>query len=204
MRVMLRNRVFLFILTTMIFATGVSLSWGEETSRRRSLATSGQKIYDASGRVINNQTVQKKTDTNSNANKSNDLVSKKKATSTPTVINQQNRPQNNRQNPQNMNRSSFNNRERNTGAGKNVASKGQLKMVDQAMIEVLRTRKVDYDEDKMGASPTVIVLNSKRIKPDKSLIERESALIRQEKEEEMKKKMNLIPQDIFEFLGDLE
>ena len=172
------------------------------SNRRRSLATSGGNVINNRNRSIgansNNNNQQKNTNKKTittNANKNNSNNGKQTSNN--------NRATNITTTRRDVGQSRKTSDSKKTGAGKNAATQGQLKMVDKTMIEVLRTRKVEYDEEKKASSPTVIILNSKHISPEKSLIERESILVRQEKEQMVAQEISKIPPDMLEFLGDL-
>ena len=172
------------------------------SNRRRSLATSGGNVINNRNRNIgansNNNNQQKNTNkktTTTNANKNNSNNGKQTSNN--------NRATNITTTKRDAGQNKKTSDSKKTGAGKNAATQGQLKMVDKTMIEVLRTRKVEYDEEKKASSPTVIILNSKHISPEKSLIERESILVRQEKEQMVAQEISKIPPDMLEFLGDL-
>jgi hypothetical protein len=47
--------------------------------------------------------------------------------------------------------------------------------VTKALVEALRTQKVDFDEDEASARPGVIILNPRKYRPERSFIEREKA-----------------------------
>lgn len=60
-------------------------------------------------------------------------------------------------------------------ASNTAQSTGQVKEVTKAFLEAIRTQKVDYDEQEMAESPGVLILNSRKYKPEKSKLERESS-----------------------------
>ena len=53
---------------------------------------------------------------------------------------------------------------------------GQVKKVTRGLLDSVRPQRItSYDEDEMRTMPGVIILNSRRYKPEKSLIERQSS-----------------------------
>jgi hypothetical protein len=53
-------------------------------------------------------------------------------------------------------------------------STGQLKEVTEAMVQSVKSRKVDYDERELAEDPSIIILNSRKFTPEPSRIEREA------------------------------
>lgn len=51
---------------------------------------------------------------------------------------------------------------------------GQLKEVTRAMVESVKTRTVEFDEEELRQNPSVIILNERKYKPESSRVERES------------------------------
>ncbi|MGI8907034.1 MAG: hypothetical protein ACR2IE_11155 [Candidatus Sumerlaeaceae bacterium] len=47
--------------------------------------------------------------------------------------------------------------------------KGQLKEVTKQMVESIRTRKVDFDEEEAAADPAIILLNPRKLTPQEHL-----------------------------------
>ena len=169
------------------------------SSHRRSLATSGASL-------TNNQNTQRPSNTNNTAKSADKNNKPSQSTQDKTTKNSQNKPPQNPQNKQTQ-QNAQNSRGPQGGAtaqkSPSAAGQGQLRMVDKTMIEVLRTRKVDYDEDVASASPNVIILNKRVLNPEKSLIERESMLVRESKDKQLALEAAKIPDDMFEFLGAL-
>lgn len=204
------HRFFSVVTVTLcvLYLTGIAFAQNNNnntnnsgsSSHRRSLATSGASL-------TNKQNTQRPTNSNNTA-KSADRSNKpsqnaqNKTPQNKQPQNAQNKPTQNKP-PQNAQ----NNRGSQGGAAAqkspSAAGQGQLRMVDKTMIEVLRTRKVDYNEDVAAASPNVIILNKRVLSPEKSLIERESMLVRESKDNQLAKEAAKIPDDMFEFLGAL-
>ncbi|MBX7247054.1 MAG: hypothetical protein K1X53_16265 [Candidatus Sumerlaeaceae bacterium] len=60
------------------------------------------------------------------------------------------------------------------GSGANAPTGiGNVKLVTKGLVESVKTQKLDYNEDDMADNPNVIILNSRKFKPEESLIERQ-------------------------------
>jgi hypothetical protein len=55
------------------------------------------------------------------------------------------------------------------------ANAGQVKEVTKGMIEAIRTRKVEYNEEEMASQPGVVILNPRKIRPGAPAILRKEA-----------------------------
>ena len=54
-----------------------------------------------------------------------------------------------------------------------VAGAAQLKEVTKSMVESVKTRKIEYDEEALSEDPSVIILNPRKMKPQEGKVERE-------------------------------
>ena len=52
-----------------------------------------------------------------------------------------------------------------SGGGGGFSQTGQLKEVTKAMVESIRTRKVDFDEEEAAKDPAIIMLNPRKLTP---------------------------------------
>ena len=213
----MHNRIATYCLNCTIIGLtlfgSVHSVFSQTSQPRRSLATSGANLSNSNNKNSNsnsssnrnNSTSKNSTSSNNQQNTNSKQASTRTPQTNPTTVTNRGanpNPQNinaNRGNQSNAPKAQANSKDK----GPATAGQGQLKMVDKTMIEVLRTRKVDYSEDIAAASPTVIILNQRVLSPEKSLIERESVLVRQSKEMALEQKIAKIPNDLFEFLGTL-
>ncbi len=61
------------------------------------------------------------------------------------------------------------------GGAPGATTTGQIKEVTKGLLDSVRTRRVNFDSEAMAKKPGVVILNPRKLQPQQSRLERESA-----------------------------